>query len=98
MSVAGSSPAFTTIQIIKLRVEFTRVDICDIFIHGKKSGSRRQPKHQKQKEEKKQMLYLRFAPKSMNTESKPQVIDLMGRGFVCKYETRKTGVRHGIGI
>ena len=94
---AGSMPALTT-NNIKLRVEFTRVDICDIFIHGKKPGSRRQPKHQKQKEEKKQMLYLRFAPKSMNTESKPQVIDLMGRGFVCKYETRKTGVRHGIGI
>ena len=44
------------------------------------------------------MMYLRFAPKSMNTESKPQVIDLMGRRFVCKYETRETGVRHGIGI
>ena len=44
------------------------------------------------------MMYLRFAPKSINTESKPQVIDLMGRGFVCKYETRETGVRHGIGI
>ena len=100
MSVAGSSPAFTTIQIIKLRVEFTRVDICDIFIHGKKPGSRQPTKHQQKnrKRKRKQMLYLRFAPKSINTESKPQVIDLMGRGFVCKYETRKTGVRHGIGI
>ena len=42
------------------------------------------------------MLYLRFASKSMNTERKPQGIDLMGRLFVCKYETRKIGVRHDI--
>ena len=92
---AGSMPALTTIQIIKLRVEFTRVDRCDIFIHGKKPGSRQPTKHQqKQKEEKKQMMYLRFAPKSINTESKPQGIDLMGRCFVCKNETSIRSVRH----
>lgn len=45
----------------------------------------------------KQMLYLRFAPKSMNTERKPQGIDhLMGCLFVCKYETGKIEVRHDI--
>lgn len=42
------------------------------------------------------MLYLVFAPKSINTESKHQGSDLMGRCFVCKYETRKIGVRHDI--
>ena len=47
---AGSMPALTTIQIIKLRVEFTRVDICDIFIHGKKPGSRQPTKHQQKTE------------------------------------------------
>ena len=35
---AGSMPALTTIQIIKLRVEFTRIDRCDIFIPGKRAG------------------------------------------------------------
>ena len=51
-------------------------------------------KHRKRN--KKQMLYLVFASKHINTESKPQSIDLMGRCFVCKYETRKIGVRHDI--
>lgn len=40
------------------------------------------------------MSYLVFAPKSINIERKPQSIDLMEGGFVCKYETRKMGVRH----
>ena len=47
---AGSMPALTTIMTIKLRVEFTRVDICDIFIHGKKPGSRQPTKHQQKTE------------------------------------------------
>ena len=33
---AGSMPALTTSMIFKLRVEFTRVDRCDIFIPGKR--------------------------------------------------------------
>ena len=70
------------------------------YIHGgKKKGEKKSPsltiifKHRKRK---KQMLYLRFAPKSINTESKHQDIDLMGRCFACKFETRKIGVRHDI--
>ena len=35
---AGSMPALTTTQIIKLRVEFTHVDWCDKFILGKSAG------------------------------------------------------------
>ena len=35
---AGSMPALTTTQIIKLRVEFTHVDWCDKIIHGKSAG------------------------------------------------------------
>lgn len=46
------------------------------------------------KRKKKQMLYLVFAPKSINTESKHQGIDLMGRCFACKYETSIRSVRH----
>ena len=40
------------------------------------------------------MLYLHFAVKSINTETKPQGIDLMGRCFVCKNETSIGSVRH----
>ena len=43
-----------------------------------------------------QMLYIRFASKNMDTERKPQAIDLKGYLFVCKYETDKIGARHDI--
>ena len=42
------------------------------------------------------MLYIRFASKNMDTERKPQAIDLKGYLFVCKYETDKNGARHDI--
>ncbi len=52
-------------------------------------------KHRKRKTN--QMLYLVFAAKRINKESKPQGIDhLMGRSFACKYETSIRSVRHDI--
>ncbi len=39
------------------------------------------------------MLFALYRPEIMNTGAKFQSIDL-GRCFVCKCETRKSGVRH----
>ena len=51
-------------------------------------------KPDKEREKENQMLYLHFATKQINIESKPQVSDLMGRCFVCKNETSIRSVRH----